>query len=97
MNPERLLCYLFCWLYQAGRLVLHKEKFRQEFKDDLEITEVNLDQLEPSDNFDVPATSSNSKVVPTEVVIAVDYESRVGMTEDIAEERVGDDASPSRL
>jgi len=71
--------------------------FRQEFKDALEATEVNLDGLEPSDNFDMPATPSNSvsNVVPTEVVIAVDYESRIGMKEDIAEERVRDGALPS--
>ncbi|OAX30746.1 hypothetical protein K503DRAFT_778045, partial [Rhizopogon vinicolor AM-OR11-026] len=84
--------------FAVGRLVLDKEKFRQQFQNDYELTEVDIDNLEPLDDSDVyPTRPFNSKV--TELSIAVDPELGLGILEgDIADECIYDwvdDASPS--
>jgi hypothetical protein len=85
------LCCSLCLLYQVGRLVLDKEKFRQQFRNDYELTEVDIDNLEPLDDSDVSrARPSNSKVVQPELSIAVDPELGLDMEGDIADERIYD-------
>ncbi|OAX33763.1 hypothetical protein K503DRAFT_859599 [Rhizopogon vinicolor AM-OR11-026] len=88
---------IFSFWFAVGRLVLDKEKFRQQFQNDYELTEVDIDNLEPLDDSDVyPARPFDSKV--TELSIAVDPELGVGIEGDIADERIYDwvnDASPS--
>jgi hypothetical protein len=77
-----------CLLYQVGRLVLDKEKFRQQFQNDYELTEVDIDNLEPLDADVYPAKSFNSKAA--ELSIAVDPELGVGMEGDITDEHIYD-------
>ncbi|OJA20575.1 hypothetical protein AZE42_13949, partial [Rhizopogon vesiculosus] len=87
---------LFHLLLLAGRLVLDEERFRQRSRNNREFTEVDLDDLGP--DLDIsPARLSNSKVLPTEVSITVDFELGVGKAEGIADERLYDweDASLS--
>ena len=56
-------------IYQAGQLVLGREKLRQQPRNDRELTEVDLDVLEP------PWTSwympSHSKAMPAKVSVTV--------------------------
>ncbi|OJA12938.1 hypothetical protein AZE42_11024 [Rhizopogon vesiculosus] len=88
---------VFSFWFAVGRLVLDKEKFRQQFQNDYELTEVDIDNLEPFDDSDVyPARPFNSKV--TELSIVAGPELGVGIEGDIADERIYDwvdDASPS--
>jgi len=88
LTVQNVLFYLMVsslW-FSAGRLVLGKEKFRQEHKDDADITLVDLDDLEPPDLDACLAGPYDSKVVPIEVSIAVDPESDVGLEGDITDE-----------
>jgi len=88
----------------VGRLVLDKERSRQESRDDpdsdltdSDLTDIDLDELEPADNLDVcPVRLSDSKVVPTEV--STDSKSGSRTEVDIADECIyawADDASLS--
>jgi len=82
---------VFSFWFAVGRLVLGKEKFRQQFQNDYELTEVDFDNLEPLDHSDVyPTRSCNTKVVRTELSIAVDPELGLGIEGDIADERIYD-------
>ncbi|OJA20709.1 hypothetical protein AZE42_06922 [Rhizopogon vesiculosus] len=76
----------------TGRLALDKERSFHELQNNNELTEVDLDDLEPPDDSDdvCAARPSDYKVVPTDVAIAFDSESGVGMEEDIADERLCD-------
>jgi len=88
LTVHNVLFYLMLsslW-FSAGRLVLSKEKFRQEHKDDADITLVDLDDLEPSDFDACLAGPYDSKVVPIEVSITVNPESDVGLEGDITDE-----------
>jgi hypothetical protein len=70
---------------QAGRLVIDKEKLCQESQNNYELTEVDLDNLEPIEDPNMYDTKpSNSKVATAKVSISVDSESGVG-TEDITD------------
>ncbi|OAX32022.1 hypothetical protein K503DRAFT_805590 [Rhizopogon vinicolor AM-OR11-026] len=83
---------LFSLWFATGRLVLDKERFFHELQNNNELTEVDLDDLEPPDDSDdlCPARPSNSEVVPTDVAIAFNSESGVGTEEDITDERLCD-------
>ncbi|OJA20647.1 hypothetical protein AZE42_10525, partial [Rhizopogon vesiculosus] len=71
----------------ADRLVLDKEKFYLAVQNNRELTEVDLDNLEPLDDPDIcPVKPSDSKVVPTEAFIAFGSESGLEMEEDITDE-----------
>ncbi|OAX38241.1 hypothetical protein K503DRAFT_770684 [Rhizopogon vinicolor AM-OR11-026] len=80
--------------FAAGRLVLDKERFRQQSRNNREFTEVDLEDL-GSDSDVSPARLSNSKAVPIEVSIAADFEPGVGKEKDIADERLYDWADTS--
>ncbi|OAX32322.1 hypothetical protein K503DRAFT_870222 [Rhizopogon vinicolor AM-OR11-026] len=95
----QIVIILSLW-FVTGRLVLDKERFLQESQNDFQLTEVDLDSLEPLEDSDVSfARPSDSNVLPTRVTIVVDYDLSIGMEEDIAD-RCGcdwvDDASLSR-
>jgi hypothetical protein len=76
-----------CVICQAGRLVIDKEL---ESQSNFELTEVDLDNLEPNEDPNVyDAKPSDSKVATAKVSISVDSEPR---TEDITDY----DASLSR-
>jgi len=81
-------CSVVHCIYQAGRLVLHKEKFRQQFQDDSELTEVDLDNLEIPDEADVcHARPYDSTVARNKIRSAVNSMSSWGTEEDITDER----------
>ncbi|OAX40290.1 hypothetical protein K503DRAFT_855466 [Rhizopogon vinicolor AM-OR11-026] len=85
------------WLV-AGRLVLNTERFRQEFQNDHELTDVDLDNLEPLEDSDIcPAMPSDPKVAQIALSITVDSEPGVGTEEDIADERIYDWADDASL
>ncbi|OJA09167.1 hypothetical protein AZE42_13015 [Rhizopogon vesiculosus] len=89
---------VFSFWFAVGRLVLDKEKFRQQFKNDYGLTEVDMDNLEPLGDFDVcPARPSNSKVEQIELSIAVDSGLGLGMEGDIADERIYDWVDDTQL
>ncbi|OJA14900.1 hypothetical protein AZE42_10401 [Rhizopogon vesiculosus] len=78
-------------LWLAGRLVLNTERLRQERRSDRELTDVDLDNLEPLEDSDIcPAMPSDPKVAQIELSITVDSELGVGTEEDIADERICD-------
>jgi len=82
---------LFSLWVAVGRLVLDKERSRQESRDDpdSDLTDIDLDELEPADNLDVcPVRLSDSKVAPTEV--STDSKSGSRTEVDIADECIYD-------
>ncbi|OAX38236.1 hypothetical protein K503DRAFT_856814 [Rhizopogon vinicolor AM-OR11-026] len=78
---------LFGFWFAADRLVLDKERFHLAVQNNRELTEVDLDNLEPLDDPDIcPVKPSDSKAVSTEVFIAFDSESGLETEEDITDE-----------
>ncbi|OAX38305.1 hypothetical protein K503DRAFT_800529 [Rhizopogon vinicolor AM-OR11-026] len=90
----------FSLWFATGRPVLNKERFLEESQNDFQLTEVDLDNLEPLEDSDVSfARPSDSNVLPTKVTTAVDSELGIGTEEDIADRCICDwvdDASLSR-
>ncbi|OJA08218.1 hypothetical protein AZE42_12462 [Rhizopogon vesiculosus] len=77
---------IFSFWFATGRLVLDKERFLQESRNDFQLTEVDLNNLEPLEDSDVSfARPSDSNVLPTEATIAVDSELSIGTEEDLAD------------
>jgi hypothetical protein len=84
-------CFVAHCIYQAGRLVLDKERFRQQFQDDCELTEVDLDNLEILDEPDVcHARPYDSTVARNKILTTVNSKSSLGTEEDITDERPRD-------
>jgi len=83
-------CSVAHCIYQAGRLVLDKEKFRQRFQDDCELTEVDLESLEIPDEPDVCHARPYDSTVVRKIPTAVNSKSSLGTEEDITDERPRD-------
>jgi len=78
--------------------VLDKERFRHESQDHRELTEVDLDNLEPLEDPDAcPASLTNLRPMPAKASVPVDLEVGVGtegITDGLYDCQV-DEASPS--
>ncbi|OJA15709.1 hypothetical protein AZE42_12118 [Rhizopogon vesiculosus] len=76
-----------------GRLVLDKERFLQESGNDRQLTEVDLDNLEPLEDCDI----SSARPSDSKVTTAIDFELGVGAEEDIAGGYICDQADDAAV